>query len=123
MSSVNPVAVAKCLYNVLSPKPVEWIKEYIDGDVRRNLVWSLEKLCFNKDGYNYASKIMALFAIAENETWANNASGQFSQLFHILLPGTEADLSERLNILHYLKDNSDEYRDLLLNSKDRAFDD
>lgn len=123
MSSVNPVAVAKCLYNVLSPKTVEWVKEYIDGDVRRNLVWALEKLCFNKDGYNYASKIMALFAIAENETWANNASGQFSQLFHILLPGTEADLRERLNILHYLKDNGDEYRDLLLDCIDRAYDD
>lgn len=123
MSSVNPVAVAKCLYNVLSPKPIEWVKEYIDGDVRRNLVWALEKLCFNKDSYNYASKIMALFAIAENETWTNNASGQFSQLFHILLPGTEADLSERLNILHYLKDNGEGYRDLLLNSIDRAFDD
>lgn len=122
MSSVNPVAVAKCLYNVLLPKSIEWIKEHIDGDIRRNLVWALEKLCFNKDSYNYGSKVMALLAIAENETWGNNSSGQFGQLFHILLPGTEADLRERVATLQYLKGNGEEYKDLLLNCIDRAFD-
>lgn len=122
LSSVNPVAIAKCMYSVLSNKPIEWVKKYVNGDVRRNLVWALGKVCFDKDGYNYGSKVMALLAIAENETWSNNASGEFGQLFHVLLSGTEANLEERLDTLQYLKDQGREYNGLLLNCIDRAFD-
>lgn len=122
MSSVNPVAIAKCLYDILSNKPIAWVKEYVKGDVRRNLVWALGKVCFNKDSYDYGCKVMALFAIAENETWSNNASGELGQLFHVLLPGTEANLKERLATLQYFKSRGDDHKELLLNCIDRAFD-
>lgn len=122
MSSVNPVAIAHCLNNVLIPKPIDWIKENVNGDIRRNLVWALEKLCFDGNSYRDASKVMALFAVAENEKWGNNASGLFKQLFHIYLPGTEATLEERIEILEYLLTSGPDYQELLLDSLDRAFD-
>ena len=122
MSSVNPVAIAHCLNKVLMPKSIDWVKENIDGDVRRNLVWALEKLCFDGNSYQDASKVMALFAVAENEKWGNNATGQFKQLFHIYLPGTEATLEERCDTLEYLLSAGSDYQELLLDSLDSAFD-
>lgn len=122
MSSVNPVAIAHCLNRILLPKSIAWVREYVDGDIRRNLMWALEKLCFDKDSYNDAYKILALFAVAENETWGNNATGQFKQLFHIYLPGTEVSLAERIETLEYLMALGPDYQDLLLDCIDRAFD-
>lgn len=122
MSSVNPVAIAHCLKTVLIPKTIDWVKENVNGDIRRNLVWALEKLCFDGNSYRDASKVMALFAVAENEKWGNNASGLFKQLFHIYLPGTEATLEERIEILEYLLTTGPDYQELLLDSLDRAFD-
>lgn len=122
MSSVNPGAIASCLYRVLLPKGVAWAKDNIIKEIRRNLIWSLEKLCFSKESYQDGSKVLALLAAAENETWGNNATGQFKQLFHIMLPGTEATLQERLETLHYLKISGKEYEELALECFDRAFD-
>lgn len=122
MSSVNPVAIAHCLNTVLIPKTIDWVKENVNGDIRRNLVWALEKLCFDGNSYRDVSKVMALFAVAENEKWGNNASGLFKQLFHIYLPGTEATLEERIEILEYLLTTGSDYQELLLDSLDRAFD-
>lgn len=51
MSSVNPKAVSDCLYTLFNNKNTEWLKENIKGDVRRNYVWALEKLCFDKDSF------------------------------------------------------------------------
>ena len=122
MSSVNPGAIASCLCHVLLSKGVAWAKNNVVKEIRRNLIWSLEKLCFSKDSYRDGSKALALLAAAENETWGNNATGQFKQLFHIMLPGTEATLEERLETLHYLKSSGKEYEELALECIDRAFD-
>jgi predicted MPP superfamily phosphohydrolase len=39
MSSVNPGAIASCLYRVLLPKGVAWAKDNIIKEIRRNLIW------------------------------------------------------------------------------------
>ena len=122
MSSVNPGAIASCLCHVLLSKGVAWAKNNVVKEIRRNLIWALEKLCFSKDSYHDGSKALALLAAAENETWGNNATGQFKQLFHIMLPGTEATLEERLETLRYLKTSGKEYEELALECIDRAFD-
>ena len=122
MSSVNPGAVAECLQRVLMPKSIEWVKENIANNIRRNLVWALEKLCFKKKSYNYGSLVMALLAVAENESWGNNATGLMKQLFHIMLPGTQASLQERIKTLELLKSSGKEYESLVLDCIDTAFD-
>lgn len=121
MSVVNPIAVSECLSRVLQPKNIEWIKENITGDVRRNLVMTLEKLCFCRDSYDLSSILFAKFALAENETWGNNATGQFLQLFHILLPGTEANLEQRLSTLRNLYQYDREFIPLVIRALDSSF--
>jgi len=41
-------------------------------------------------------------ALAESETWANNATGQFVQLFQISLSGGNASYEERLIVIDEL---------------------
>lgn len=121
MSAVNPVAVSECLNRVFQSKSIEWIKGNISGDVRRYLVMTLEKLCFCRDSYGASALLFARFALAENETWGNNATGQFLQLFHILLPGTEASLEQRLHTLKSLNGCGGAFLSLLIRALDFAF--
>ena len=108
---VNPVAVSKNLSRNFSSKSKEELLEVKTG--RRNLVWVLEKLCFDKRTFNESAKILYAFAVAENENWSNNALGQFLQLFRIYLAGTEANLQERWEIIQWgLNKGNQEYSDL-----------
>ncbi len=95
---VNPDATCSALYQVLSNMTQAELHD-IKDDVRRNLVWALEKLAFHKSTFEGASWCLLLLASAENESWSNNATGQFEQLFGVWLSGTEADLQTRLNVL------------------------
>ena len=108
---VNPVAVAKNITRNFANKSKEDLLNFEEG--RRNLVWTLEKLCFDKRTFNAGAKIMFALAIAENESWSNNATGQFLKLFKIILPGTEANLEERWKIIEWGLSKPDvEYQEL-----------
>jgi hypothetical protein len=102
MSVVNPVAVTECLYRFLFNQETEWVKQHIAGKVRRNYVDALERLCFSKESFDKAILLMAKLALAENERWSNNATGQFLQLFHVYLSGSESSLKQRLDALYAL---------------------
>ncbi|MEA5115935.1 MAG: hypothetical protein VB050_18115 [Geobacteraceae bacterium] len=95
---VNPIATSRALANVLNPLNDGDLKA-IDGDIRRNLVWALEKLCFHEECFEEAANSLLLLASAENETWSNNATGQFKQLFRLSLSGTEASPTIRLKVI------------------------
>ena len=47
-------------------------------------------------------------AAAENETWGNNATGEFNQRFRTQLPGTSVDLKQRVESLSELLDLAEE---------------
>ena len=121
MSSVNPVAVASCLFSLFRDKNTEWLRENVADDARRNLMWALEKLCFDGSSYDDAVKVMAKFALAENERFANNATGQLKQLFHIYLSGTQATLEERFKTIKYFKELGEEYKQLTIDVINSAF--
>ena len=108
---VNPVAVANCLWSVFGNMNTEQIHQIKEG--RRNLVWTLEKLCFDARTYELGMKLLLMFGVAENETWGNNASNEFIHLFKIYLPGTQASLSERLEVLRW-GINHAQYKELSL---------
>lgn len=80
ISTVNPVAVTNCLYDVVMPQSIDWTKN-IKGDVRRNYIWCLERLSMPETTFRKAALLLAKFSLAENESWANNATGQLLQLF------------------------------------------
>lgn len=106
---VNPIATANALNRVFGTMSIEELLQI--GPGRRNLIWALEKLCFWEETFESASKILLLFAAAENESWGNNATSQFLQLFHYVLSGTQAHPDIRLRVIDYsLESKSPEVR-------------
>ena len=121
MSTVNPVAVAKCLHAVLFNRSIDWLHERLIGEARRNAVRTLEKLCFCKDSFHLAALVLARLALAENEEWANNSTGQFKQLFHVFLAGTESNLDARISVLNDLFNSNKDFHNLLFEAISDAF--
>lgn len=102
---VNPIAVSQNFKRQFLNKSKEELLKIEAG--RRNIVWTLEKLCFDKRTFSDSAKVLLGFAIAENETWANNATSQFLHLFNTHLSGTEADLGERWEIIEWALNKGD----------------
>ncbi|ELI1840756.1 hypothetical protein RQV73_003457 [Vibrio fluvialis] len=95
---VNPDATTKLIYRIIDGLNDEEISA-ISGDVRRNFVWSLEMLVFHNSCFEKAAWCLFKLAQFENESYGNNATGQFSQLFSTQLCGTEANFEKRLALL------------------------
>ncbi|MCA0387292.1 MAG: hypothetical protein LCH52_02225 [Bacteroidetes bacterium] len=99
LTEVNPEASIRTLEKLYFSTPISDLRDVTEG--RQYIVWSLQKLCFRKETFNRAAKILYRFAQVGNEGWINNARGIFKQLFRPRLGGTEADLNARLEILHF----------------------
>lgn len=99
MGQVSPAAVASNMYALLQKKSISWLKNEMDYRVRRNWVWALTNIVADADAFPDAARAMLLLAIAESEHYANNATGQFKQLFHIMLSGTMAPYEPRVALL------------------------
>lgn len=119
MATVNPEKVAKSLLYIFHDKSAEWIRANVTEEVRRNLVNALNKLCFAKESYADAVLVLAQFAEAENERWANNSTNSIIQLFPIQLPDTEVDLQHRATTLAQFWNMG--YQGLALKSVNSAF--
>jgi len=69
---------------------------------RREVIYALERIAVWREHFPDAARLLLKLAEAENETWSNNASGVFAELF-TLAPGpvapTEAPPSERFPVL------------------------
>ena len=112
---VNPIAVSENLYRNFFNKTTAQLSSIKEG--RRNLIWVLEKLCFDRRTFGKSIKVLLKFAVAENENISNNATGQFLQLFNIQLAGTEANLTERLDAIKWgLQQNDERFKRLILSA-------
>jgi DNA-binding ferritin-like protein (Dps family) len=111
--NVNPDAISSALYRVVAPLSHEQIFT-IEDKVRRNLVWALEMLCFHSNLFEESAWVLFLLAVVENETWNNNATGIFSQLFQVQLSGTSAEPSVRFALLRRALDLGEEQADLVI---------
>lgn len=96
---VDPQTTVNALTNAFKGSSIEDLLKV--GPGRRNLVWALEKLCFWQDTFISAARFLLDLAVAENETWGNNATNQFLQLFHVFLSGTQAPPIMRIEIIEY----------------------
>ena len=81
--------------------------QVVRGDIRRHLVWALDKIAFHPDGFEEGAHLLLRLALAENESYANNATGQFVALFPVVLGNTAADGPARLRLLKELAQSSD----------------
>ncbi|WP_439490306.1 hypothetical protein [Algoriphagus sp.] len=117
---VNPQVTADTLSNIFDEMPLKNILLWKEG--RRNMVWALEKLVFRHDLFYQAGIVLARFAAAENEDFANNSFNQFLQLFHIFLPGTEANFEQRIDLLEYcIQQPEENFKVLAISSIRSAF--
>ena len=96
LAEISPEVVADQIER--SVKGVEDLSQVRD-DVRRNLVQALERIAFHPATFEDGVRLLLRLAVAENETWANNATGQFTELFPMLLGGTAADGNTRHSFL------------------------
>lgn len=108
---VDPVSVADLIWRVFGENSTESLLLIKDG--RRNLVWTIQKLCFDKRTFRIGTRLLIKFALAENETLGNNATNEAITLFHVYLPGTEADLDARMEIINWVR-TLDGAEDLLI---------
>ena len=80
----------------------------VRGDVRRHLVWALDKIAFHPDGFEEGPQLLLRLALAENESYGNNATGQFVALFPVVLGNTAADGPARLSLLQEVAQSADQ---------------
>jgi len=98
MSAANPVLAAGKAREALQGASDEE-RERIANGARRGLVRGLIRLASHADAFHDAALALAELAAAENETWANNASGEFVSRFQIVLGGTACPYGDRLAVL------------------------
>lgn len=123
MGTVSPVMVAQNIFSLLKnrEKDTEWVNKNITEDVRRNIVNALERIALlSVETFPYVASSLLILSSAENESFSNNSSGVFVQLFNILLAGTNAPLSVRAEILeeNYVKPK---YTSIIIRAIDAAF--
>ena len=79
----------------------------VAGNVRRHTVWALEKIVFHPDTFDGGALLLLRLAVAENETWSNNATGLFRGIFPTYLGNTAADGDARLALLDEISDTTE----------------
>ena len=104
LAEIDPEAVAGQIERSLDD--VEDLSE-MEGDVRQHLDWALEKIAFHPDSFEDGARLLLRLAVAENEAWGNNATGQFKALFPVLLGNTAADGETRLSVLDEAAETDD----------------
>lgn len=76
----------------------------LDGNLRRHLVWALEKIAFDPLTFQDGARLLLRLATAETESISNNATGQFKALFPVFLGSTAAAGEVRLSFLDAVSD-------------------
>ncbi len=118
---VNPEATLQALERVFGKLSTDQLRSVDQG--RREIVWALERLVFRRETFARAARLLLVFATAETERWSNNATGQFLQLFHAYLPGTEASLDDRTAILEEeIRSQDPVVRAVIVNALDHALE-
>ena len=86
----------------------------VRGDVRRHLVVALEKVAVHPHTFEDGARLLLSLAVAENEHWGNNATGQFKGLFPMYLGGTAANGEARHSFLSEFAEAADPTQRLIV---------
>lgn len=114
LTEADPKSALRALQETIG----RWTKEELQGFTigRRNIIWALERIAVWKDLFSGAARLLLSLAEAENETFANNASGVFADLFSPAfgrVAPTEASPEERFPVLKEALDSTSQERQLL----------
>lgn len=97
LAIVVPDQVAMHLYELVEDAEIAVLANH--RKARRDLVWTLEKLAWHSATFEIAADTLLRLAQAENETFANNATGTWLDLFGAMLPATAASPAARIAYL------------------------
>jgi hypothetical protein len=100
VSKGEPRGALRCLSRTLGPRTKDELRAFDAG--RRGVVWALEYIAVWRELFPGAAQLLLRLGEAENEKYANNASGVFVDLFAMAygeVAPTEASPEERLPIL------------------------
>lgn len=106
LAEIDAEAVVTLIDRLIDPLSIDECRQ-IDGDLRRHLVWALEKIAFLEGTFEQGARLLFKLALAENESWGNNATGEFKAIFPALLGNTAADGQTRLRLLDELIERND----------------
>ncbi len=122
LTEADPVAALQAAQRAIGSKSREELLEFREG--RRSLVEALKRMAVWKELFQDAALLLLALAEAETESWANNASGEFANLFSVgpgPLAPTEASPSDRFPVLRRsLLSDSPERRQLGIQACVRA---
>jgi len=100
LTEADPESALYCLKRTVGTWSKDELFEFKTG--RREVVWALERIAIWKELFTDAARLLLALGEAENESYANNASGVFADLFSPA-PGqvapTEISPRERFPIL------------------------
>lgn len=124
LALASPDEGLRCLERTIGPCTKDQLLEFKEG--RREVIYSLEHMAMYRELFQSAARLLLKLGEAENETWSNNASGVFKDLF-TLGPGRVASTStppeERLPILvEAFESDSPETRKLALDACEKALE-
>ena len=122
LTEADPELALNCLKRTIGSWSKEQLLQFKTG--RREIVWALEKIAVWREFFADAARLLLALGEAENETYANNASGVFADLFSPawgLVSPTEASPQERFPlIIEAIDSNSIERKRLGLRALRRA---
>lgn len=93
-SVVAPLAAIEAIERLLEGESPSSLAEFEAG--RRDMVWAIELLAWDKDLFDRAAECLLKLAVAESESIGNNATGVLKAMFHVHLGGTEATYDQRM---------------------------
>lgn len=114
LSKADPVSALNFLKRTIRSWDNEELLQFTDG--RREVVWALERIAILRECFSDAARLLLALGEAENETWSNNASGVFTELFTLgygHVASSEALPHERLPILKEALESNSNKRQLL----------
>ena len=76
LAEASPIEAIRPLEEFIVARSVEELREFTTG--RRNVVHALERMTVWEETFDRAARLLLALAEAENEHWANNASGVFA---------------------------------------------
>ncbi len=124
LTEANPEASLKCLQKTVGTWDRDHLLNFKTG--RREVVWSLEKIAIWKNTFKDATRLLLLLADAENETYSNNATGVFTDLFSAgygELAVTELSAVDRLPVLFEALDSDSKVKRLIgIKASDKALE-
>lgn len=122
LAQVSPKAAAQRIHRALKEAGHDQLLTF--GDGRRYVVHALQHLALYGSCFENVADSLLMLAMAENETWSNNASGEFAELFGLgvgSVAPTELSPLQRLPVLlKYAKSTDFKLLKLVLTAFDHS---